>query len=406
MNRPDVLIVGAGLSGLACALALMKRGVSFQILEADAEPGGRLRTDTVEGFRLDRGFRVLLTAGAESHAALDYRALGLYQLEAGVRAWDGRRFRAAAALGGWRDKLRLSAMMRELRSTSVEELFARPDRTAAEALHRRMLSPEVIDGLFRPWMGALLLDSRLGLSNRLFESVFKLLLEGEAVLPTGGMQAIADQLAARLGEGRIRYGARVHSVTRNHVRLTTGERLVAEVIVVATEGPEAAAMLPQIGRVLSRSQTCAYYTAPEPPHRRPAIMVDGQRQGIISHLAVPSEIAPGYAPPGRSLISVNLEGIQFRDDQALDGFLRGQLGYWYGRQVASWRLLRVYRLEQFLPQPAIPLTAHRPSRIAPGLYVCGDHRATPTIHGALESGRLAAEALLADEGRLLNLEAA
>ena len=54
----DVAIVGAGLAGLSCAVMLERAGLSVRLLEAEDAPGGRIRTDQVEGFRLDRGFQL------------------------------------------------------------------------------------------------------------------------------------------------------------------------------------------------------------------------------------------------------------------------------------------------------------------------------------------------------------
>ncbi len=75
MSRPDVLIVGAGLSGLSCALWLHEGGLSVLVLEASDGIGGGVRTDEVEGFLLDRGFQVFLMAYPEAQRVLDYGAL-------------------------------------------------------------------------------------------------------------------------------------------------------------------------------------------------------------------------------------------------------------------------------------------------------------------------------------------
>ena len=86
-NRPDVLIVGAGLAGLCAARRLHEAGVSFQILEGSDGIGGRIRTDHMDGFLLDRGFQVLLTAYPEARAVLDYAALDLKKFTPGTLSW-------------------------------------------------------------------------------------------------------------------------------------------------------------------------------------------------------------------------------------------------------------------------------------------------------------------------------
>src|SRR3984957_12528376 len=119
-SSPDVLIVGAGLAGLCCARELQAKGVSFQVLEASDGVGGRVRTDEVDGFLLDRGFQVLLTAYPEAQSVLDYTALDLHAFEPGAMVrFNGQFWRLTdpirrpadllsglmAPVGTWRDKL-------------------------------------------------------------------------------------------------------------------------------------------------------------------------------------------------------------------------------------------------------------------------------------------------------------
>ena len=92
MNSPDVVIVGAGLAGLCCARRLAQCGVSFQVVEASDGVGGRVRTDIVEGFRLDRGFQLYLPSYPEGTRVLDYDALDLKHFTPGARIWHRGRF--------------------------------------------------------------------------------------------------------------------------------------------------------------------------------------------------------------------------------------------------------------------------------------------------------------------------
>ena len=83
----DVVIIGAGLAGLCCARRLTEAGVSFQIVESSDGIGGRVRTDEVDGFLLDRGFQVLLTAYREARQILDYSLLDLKAFSPGALSW-------------------------------------------------------------------------------------------------------------------------------------------------------------------------------------------------------------------------------------------------------------------------------------------------------------------------------
>ena len=117
----EVVIVGAGMAGLTCARRLQRDGVECVVLDAADAVGGRVRTDVVQGFRLDRGFQVLLTAYSTARQWLDYESLSLMRFTAGALVWcDGRMClvgdpwreprallaRLRAPVGSLRDKVR------------------------------------------------------------------------------------------------------------------------------------------------------------------------------------------------------------------------------------------------------------------------------------------------------------
>jgi phytoene dehydrogenase-like protein len=410
MAAPEVLIIGAGLAGLACARTLHRRGVRFLLLDASDWIGGRVRTDAVDGFRLDRGFQVLLTAYPEAQAQLDYERLGLYVFEPGalIRA-EGRFCEIAdpfrqparvlrtlsAPIGSLSDKVRIALLRWRTARSSVAEIFAREDSSTWDWLRAHGFSQRVIRRFFQPFYGGVFLDPNLRVSSRLFEFTFKMFAEGDAAVPERGMQAIPEQLAEEFPAGSVRLEAPVEAIEGNRARLAGGESLRADAIVVATDGSAAARLLPQLKPCPARGVTCLYFAAAEPPVNRPILVLNGSGRGRVNHLHVASAVTPSCAPPGQALVSVSIAGIPTRDDASLQTAVREQLRRWYGGAVNSWRLLRVYRIPNALPAMTVPGRA-RSVRLAPGLYVCGDHRASPSIQGALESGRLAGEALLRD----------
>jgi phytoene dehydrogenase-like protein len=198
MERSNVVVVGAGLAGLACARRLHQAGVGFTLVEAGDDVGGRVRTDVVEGFRLDRGFQVLLTAYPEARRVLDYAALDLRPFRAGAlvrrggrmqRLSDPRRrpqdvFAALRAdVGGLRDKLRVLGLTRDVSAGPLDELFARPELSTEKRLRAAGFSAGFIDGFFRPWFGGVLLDRELRASSRMFDFVFRMLAEARRRCP-------------------------------------------------------------------------------------------------------------------------------------------------------------------------------------------------------------------------------
>lgn len=414
-TNPDVLIIGAGLAGLSCGRHLADAGVSLQIIDASDGIGGRVRTDEFEGFLLDRGFQVLLTAYPEAQRTLDYHALGLKKFTPGAFSWFAGRMNRLVdpwrTPGGWSaalrsdfgslwDKVRVARMRSRLRHSPVEQIFQRPERSTKDALKAEGFSDEFMHRFFRPFFGGILLDGELKSSSRMFEFIFKMLCEGETAVPARGMGAIPAQIASHLPENSIRLNARVESLRENELALASGESVTARAIVVATDGPAAAHLVGE-AEPASRSVTCFYYSADEPPVPHPTIVLNGDGAGPVNNFAVMSQVAPSYAPNGKSLIAVSVLGTQQLTEQQLGGFIIAQMKNWFGPVARSWRYLKSYRIPHAQPQqfPGALEPAQRLVRIRPGVYLCGDHRDNASIHGAMLSGRRAGEAVLADLAR-------
>jgi phytoene dehydrogenase-like protein len=262
-----------------------------------------------------------------------------------------------------------------------------------QILRQRGFSSRMIETLFKPLLGGILLDAKLTASSRMFEFAFKMLTEGDAALPQEGIGAIPAQLARELPEGAVELNTRVRSAGRQEVVLESGEALRAQAVVVATDGPEAARLLGLAHAINSRSVSALYFAAKEPPLEEPMLVLNGGSRGPVSNLCVPNLIQPSYAPVGDWLVAATVLGWPTSDDKLLINTVRAQLRRWYGLVAHEWRLLRLYRIQHAHPV-IYPLDWQREARLETGLYCCGDHRATPSFQGAMESGRLAAEALL------------
>ena len=407
MSSKDVVIVGAGLAGLSCALRLARAGVNVRVLDAADEPGGRVRTDSVDGFLLDRGFQVLLTSYGEAQDVLDYDKLSLHCFRAGaiVRSdgafhtiADPRREHglavqtATSPIGTWLDKLRIV----RLQSRATRGLTENPV-TSAEYLSACGFSQSMMRKFLRPFLAGIFLETRLFTTSLKLEFVFRSFGEGHAALPTHGMRAIPDQMVKKLPAGSVQCGVPVTGVREGRVVFKTGEEIDASYIVLAVPRPEAVRLAG--GKVSGKacSTVCLYFDAPEPPLKGPWLILNGEGTGLVNNLCVPSEVCPSYAHPGRALVSVSIIGDPEHDDATLEFRVREELTVWFGPVVQAWRHLRTYRIRYALPMqgPADIDPREPPPHLSERVLVCGDYTQLASIDGALKSGRLAAETILA-----------
>ena len=412
----DVVVVGAGLAGLACARELARRGVECVVLEASDAVGGRVRTDRVDGFQIDRGFQVHLTAYPEARRVLDYDALDLQPFEPGALVWRGGRFERLgdplrrplqalptllADVGTLADKARVLRLRQSVLRGTVDGLWERPETTTEAALRDRYgFSERMVDRFFRPFLGGVFLDRSLEDSSRTFEFYFRMFSEGDAAVPAAGIGAIPEQLAAAL-PAPPRLGARVAEVGAGGVVLDDGEPVGARAVVVATDAAAAARLVPGLDAVpwKGTAQLAWAAPAPAPPRDEAVLMLDGEGAGPVNNVQVLSAVAPTYAPPGQALVTASVLGAAGGADADLDRAARAQLRAWFGGQVSGWRLLDVARVPRALPRLGSLTPPERPARLGGGLYVTGDWRRNGSINGALVAGRHAADAVAHDLGR-------
>lgn len=412
----DIAVIGAGMAGLTAAAYLHRAGKRVALIEANERVGGRVGTDQSQGFLLDRGFQVYFTAYPEGKALLNYATLGFHSFQRGVyirsegafsKIVDPRDdllgfFKAfGSKLLSWGDFLNFLKLAYRLRQGEYET-YIYPGMEAGEALKRYETSDRFFDKFVRPFFGGILLDRTLHSPATLVPLTLQMLMQGQTVLPTGGMQAIPEQLASKLPADSLFLNRRVIGLEPGGIHLEGGERIRTPIRLIAGDLHAAARLLnkpdPQPGRTVQ----CYYFSAPVSPTDERMLVLNGDPKGMINHLAVLSDVNPSYSPPGANLISVTVLGAE-EDPSAVVRELKG----WYGDQVKQWDLIKNYTVTNAHPHdyPAFLVNERQGYRIANGLYYCGDYLEAPSINLAMMTGRKAAEQILREDEKALRMGA-
>ncbi len=401
-----IIIVGAGIAGLTCAKYLKDRGIESLILEASNDVGGRVRTDLYEGYLLDRGFQILLTAYPETKRLLNYDALGLKAFESGaiIRDSQNNNFSVMANpfkqpskiwssltsnVGTLVDKMRILRLI--LNNYNVqEEVFENNGPSTIEYLRNYGFSETMIRQFFKPFFGGVFLENELLTSSNFFRYVFGKFYEGDAVIPAKGIEQITKQIEKMLYIGTVKLNTKVVKIEGNSVFLENGDRLYGEKIILATDGYQSDKILGNTTERKFNSTTCTYFSADRSPLKDKMLVLNPNRNSMVHNMCVPSDIAPNYAPIGKSLISVSTQGFDLHDENELAKNIKQELVSWYGKEVENWQHLKTYHIPKALPNFEHS-SVGKNLKISDILYQCGDTTAYPSLNAAMSTGRKVAE---------------
>jgi phytoene dehydrogenase-like protein len=425
-ERVEVAVVGGGLAGLCAARRLARAGREVHLFDLNREPGGRVRSNLVEGHRLDLGFQVLLTGYPAVQEELDIKALKPYPFEPGcVIVRDARHYSLPDPFrtpGRWlqaldfplaslSDKLKTRALRQRLRREETAAIFAAPEKMAADALRDFGFTERFLSTFWIPFFSAVFLDPPLEVTTRMFNFVFRCIALGDIVLPSEGMGAIGRQMAAGLPEGRYHPATWVRSLRLENGRVTglsvsTEDRpeevrvIHADTVILAA-GPEEARRLAKLEAppLEPLGVSVVYFSTESTVTTERRIFFNGGGSSPAHHVVFLSNICPQYAPAGSQLISVMILGTPEGEGSALAERVRRQMAIWYPNgDTSRWHWLATYKipLAQFRQPPGLLDRLPKAQTPIAGLFLAGDYTRNSSLQGALESGQIAAQFVLGE----------
>ncbi|MEO7363150.1 MAG: FAD-dependent oxidoreductase, partial [Gemmatimonadaceae bacterium] len=371
----DVIVVGAGIAGLVCAIELVRAGQTVVVLEKESDVGGRVRSTTRDGCIIDHGFQVLFSAYPTINSYLDIPALALrtfrpaaHVISNGKQSLIGDAMRDATLLMGavapgvipMADKLRLLSLRRFAKSLSVGDCFSSTYTSVSTRafLLQRGFGAAVVDKFFAPFYGGILLDRSLSTNAGILLFTFKMLSAGDSAVPARGMGAIPKQLAAQLPGGTVRTGVAVRSLviadpTVHGVVLDDGSTLDATNIVLAANAPSTATLAATAGIEVGAGtkglgSTSIYFTSSRAPLSGTSLWLNGDMNAVISHTITLTEVAREYAPGQSLLVATALGRAADLSDESLEEAARRDLAHIASvageaslpemKRVAVWRV--------------------------------------------------------------------
>ena len=401
-SNKTIYIIGAGISGLIAAYELEQAGYSPVVLEKSDAVGGRVRTVEKNGYHLDLGFQVLLSAYPLANKYLDFDALRLRRLESGSQIYvDGKRFLIGDALrnirllaptlladiGSLTDKVKVLALNRRLKKKSLDAIFDSPETSTLEYLRSQGFSEKIIDRFFRPFFSGIFLEPELRTSSRMFEFVYKMFGEGYATIPEQGIGAISKQLKEKLKTTQFQFGQEVKQVTNEHITLGNGQELIHNGVIITAN---ASALVSNMNdqAVEWKSCTCLYFEVERTNIPEGTIALVADKGKLSNNLYAYKDAS------GKLLLSVTTLKHAGKTNEELSQAIEAEVKEYCGIQ-------RIKHIANFRISEALPDLTHLKMTTSPSesqltdhIFLAGDVLFNGSLNAAMESGRLAALGLL------------
>lgn len=399
----DVIIVGSGYSGLSAAYYLQQAGFSVKVLEVSSNPGGRARSDKMDGYTLDRGLHFYHHSTTELRKIINLNELELKNTYPGYLLRYQNTFNlftnpvyqtfdslstALSQNATFSDKVRLFGLYVKLKTLPYNKLVKETESSTFEYFSKNGFSKKLIDSLFRPMLAANIFDYNLQSSSRFSKIYLKSLFQDHVALPKEGIGKISETIANKLEPNTISFKTKVKKINENGVELVNGEFIESRFVIIATNAIDANVILQKEALSAECSHvTTLYFSADKAPASKAVVMLNGNEGGLVNHVFVPSNLHKEYAPKGKHLIAVNVVKEHDLDDEELEVQCLTELSDWFGLSVMDWKHLKTYYIKYAMPFKPILDEVRFSKKISNTVYCCGDSLSVGTMEAALRSGR-------------------
>lgn len=397
-NARNVAVVGAGVSGIACARTLAASGFGVRVYESSSRVGGRLGSRVVDDIRCDLGFQVSMSNYAALESLVPRTLVTRRSFVPGAIVWDGsRRVRIvdpkASPLSALKPLMAGLVRPRDLLAVLrcrrwANKVLAGHSRngTAADVLSDAGFSGRFVEQFLRPFFGGVFLDETLSVPADRFLRTLHRFASGRAELPEGGMQQLAEAMSEPI-RSSIEFECEVASVEPGvGVRCVDGALKAADVVVLATPLDASLALLGRSDEAAAvgwSSTTALHFTSSDPVLDEPIIVLNGSGQGCLNLICSPTSVASGYRSDGRHSILASSRPCSCGSPEIDVEAAQGEAGRILGVDSSSWELIEVQRIDRALP---VVDPREEWQSIPSGVHLVGDGLGDPSIEAAVQSG--------------------
>ena len=402
-KSPSIHIIGGGISGLIAARVLEEHGLSATIIEATDRLGGRVKTDVVDGYSLDHGFQVLLTAYPAAKKYLDFDALELQEFLPGSAIFKNGKQKIIgdplrnlslllptlfSGIGTVNDKLKILALNRRLKKKSIQNIFAEKEQTTRVYLENIGFSEAIITNFFTPFFSGIFLENKLDTSSRMFEFVYKMFGEGNAALPKDGIQAIPKQLFEKLKSTTCVFNTKVKSVENGSIKLESGETLKSNFTIIATQASGLVSNLKNQA-TLWKSCDTLYFEVAKREIKKPLIGLIAMHNALINNIFYHTSLQTS-ATATKELLSVTVIDKQNLTNKQLVTEVQKELKELCN--IDSCTFIKQYNIPMALPNLQDIQYEMLPSetRLTETIFLAGDTQLNGSLNAAMIAGERAA----------------